>query len=82
MCDYGTCHPSWEKGFQRKIDDHRKTLGFDWRKDTFLVHVTRPDPETSFRSPWHLKTGVDMYAAIGRNILEKSGRMNVLNDLH
>ena len=74
MCDYGVCHPTWETGFRRDIDDRRPTAPFDWRKDTLVIHVTRPDPEQSFVSPEYLRRGVDMYAEIGRNIVEKSGQ--------
>ncbi|KAK7092377.1 hypothetical protein V1264_008128 [Littorina saxatilis] len=79
MCDYGICHPSWEPGFRRDIDDRRPTKPFDWRKDTLVVHVTRPDPEMSFTSPETLKTGKDIYAEIGRNILMQSKRLHLLN---
>ena len=78
MCDFGICHPSWEPGFRRDIDDRRPTLDFDWRNDTLVVHVTRPDPETSFVSPEALKRGTDMFAEIGKNIIQKSGRMDLL----
>ena len=73
MCDLGICHPSWEPGFRRDIMDRRPTVPFDWRKDTLVVHVTTPDPERSFVSPENLKHGTDMFAEIGRHILEKSG---------
>ncbi|KAL8559325.1 hypothetical protein ACOMHN_060015 [Nucella lapillus] len=80
MCDMGTCHPSWEDGFRRDINDHSPTLAFDWRTETLVVHVTRPDPETSFVSPKALKEGKDMFAEIGRNILQKSGRFSLLQE--
>ncbi|XP_076455762.1 uncharacterized protein LOC143290297 [Babylonia areolata] len=78
MCDLGICHPSWEPGFRRDINDRRSTAPFDWRRDTLVVHVTRPDPEASFVSPEALRDGSDMFADIGYNILEKSGRLKLL----
>lgn len=80
MCDFGICHPSWEPGFRRDIDDKRPTIPFDWRSDTLAVHVTRPDPEESFIDPDHLRRGKDMFAAIGRNILTKSGRLHLVQE--
>ncbi|XP_070204145.1 uncharacterized protein [Littorina saxatilis] len=77
MCHHSRCHPSWEKGFRRGMGDQRKTLPFDWRTDTLVVHVTQP-AVTSFASPDALKKGTDMMAEIGRFILKKSGREDIL----
>ena len=81
MCDLGICHPAWEDGYQRDFNDRRATLPFYWRNETFTVHVTRPDPEKSLESPQSLKKGTDIFAEIGRYILEKSGRQAIINKL-
>ena len=62
----------------RRISDNRRTEQFDWRTETLVVHVTGPDPEKSLVSPDALKRGTDMFADIGRYVLQKSGRDDIL----
>ena len=78
MCYFYICHPTWHKGWMRRIQDKSKTEPFDWRTETYNVHPNAPDPVSSLESPEALKNGNDMYAEIGNHILKMSGRLDIL----
>ena len=65
----------------RSIFDKHKTDPFDWKTETFNVHPNAPDPEKSLVSPKTLKIGTDIFADIGRYILEKSGKLDILDNV-
>jgi len=65
------CHPTWWKNYHNKNASHlsppQGERPLDWRKDTFAIHFTIPDP---FQNPQELMKGRGMFAEMGRMVLE------------
>ncbi|KAH9504516.1 hypothetical protein Btru_063011 [Bulinus truncatus] len=78
ICFYGECHPTWQQDYIRDIWDKRPVPDFDWR-EARSFHFTVPKPPESLKSVEGIKNGRDIYAKIGRHVLEKCGRLDLLN---
>lgn len=73
------CHPSWEENYVRDIYDTTKPLQLtDWKTEVRAFHITGPKPHPSLASPKALAAGKGFIAGVGKYILEKSGRQNLL----
>uniref|UniRef100_A0A2C9LMV0 Alpha 1,4-glycosyltransferase domain-containing protein n=1 Tax=Biomphalaria glabrata TaxID=6526 RepID=A0A2C9LMV0_BIOGL len=77
ICFYGVCHPTWQPDYKRDIMDQRPVPAFAWR-EARSFHFTVPKPPESLTSPAAVKNGDDIYAEIGKLILEKSGHLDLL----
>ena len=79
ICHRDVCFPTWLKHpVNITRGDSRLLDPFPLMQEAFTVHVTMPKPHPSLASPETVKTGSDMFAEIGRRILEKSGRKHLL----
>ncbi|KAL8616785.1 hypothetical protein ACOMHN_017822 [Nucella lapillus] len=78
FCVVDKCHPRW---MPQSFWDLKKNGGRDyhWETETRALHLVIPKVWKSFESPAALKKGQDMIADVGRNILRKSGRMDILD---
>ncbi|XP_059142438.1 uncharacterized protein LOC131930094 [Physella acuta] len=77
ICFEGICHPAWHENYIRGISDKRPVDSFDWR-DGRSFHFTVPKPPGTLTSPENIRNGKDIFAEMGRFILEKSGRTDLL----
>ncbi|XP_059142439.1 uncharacterized protein LOC131930095 [Physella acuta] len=77
-CYHGVCHPTWQPDYFRDILDENPVEPFDWR-DARAFHFTAPKPPESLSTPEKIKNGKDVFAEMGRMILEKSGRLDLLS---
>ncbi|KAH9504517.1 hypothetical protein Btru_063013 [Bulinus truncatus] len=68
----------WHEDYKRGIRDKRPVAEYDWH-EARSFHFTVPKPPGSLTSPGAIKNGQDMFAQIGRHMLEKSGRLDLLN---
>ena len=76
ICFDHLCYPHWRKPPLWDLRQ-RGGSGGQW-SEAHAVHTPSPKPAASFRSPSELRHGTDMYAAIGRRVLQNSGRMRLL----
>ncbi|XP_059151120.1 uncharacterized protein LOC131937588 [Physella acuta] len=67
ICFKGKCHPIWNAGPDEKF----------WEKGLAL-HFTHPTPVSSLESPNAIKNSSDIFSTLGRMILERSGRLDIL----
>ncbi|KAK7498040.1 hypothetical protein BaRGS_00010628 [Batillaria attramentaria] len=73
ICYLSKCHPTWKPVHQRQI-----ALDEFNRRGCLSVHVTSPKPAAGFENLKALRGSTGMYAKIGRKILWKSGRADML----
>ncbi|KAK7483861.1 hypothetical protein BaRGS_00024878, partial [Batillaria attramentaria] len=79
LCHSGRCHPTWLPGYVYGGSDKQPLSLIN---ETLAVHVTIPKPPTSLSSLTALRKGQDVYAAMGRMCLVKSGRGRWLEALY
>ena len=78
ICFKDVCHPTWQPDYRRPLSDTRPpTQPWHW-KEARSVHVTYPKPAPSLANVWALANGTDIYAQMGRHVLDKSGRLDLL----
>ncbi|XP_076472109.1 uncharacterized protein LOC143301600 [Babylonia areolata] len=79
FCVEDKCFPQWMRNSHW---DLKKNGGRDyaWSTETRALHLVIPKVWKSFESPAALKKGKDMVADVGRNILQKAGRMSLLDN--
>ncbi|KAK7479373.1 hypothetical protein BaRGS_00029365 [Batillaria attramentaria] len=75
LCHRGHCHPVWMPGrnYGKGLGEPEVLL-----QDARAVHVTHPDPPPSLISLDDTRKGRDLYATMGRLVLERSGRRYML----
>ncbi|XP_070202073.1 uncharacterized protein [Littorina saxatilis] len=78
ICHLGICHPAWHENYRVSDKSRVPTPPFTF-DDTNAIHVTQPKNIPSLSSPETLKKGDDFFGKIGRMILDKSGRMHLLD---
>jgi len=70
----GRCHPTWWKNYKDARVNHlsppKGERPLDWHNDTFAFHFTGSTIPTAFKNPQELLKGGDMYADMGRMVLE------------
>lgn len=71
ICAVGQCHPVWVPDFKDPSVHHLSSAAFDWRKDTYAMHWTHPDPE-EFTSEESLMDSISFFATIGQHVLRKA----------
>ncbi|XP_005104396.2 uncharacterized protein LOC101860674 [Aplysia californica] len=76
ICFRGVCHPAWHKDYKRDINDQRP-INFQWQEGRSF-HFTVPKPAPGLASLEAIRDGQDMFSEIGRMILTKSGRTDLL----
>ena len=79
FCVNDKCLPRWQRQsfWDLKKDGGR---GYNWTTETVSLHLVIPKPTPSFASPLALKNSNNMIGDVGRKILEKSGRLSVLDE--
>jgi len=74
QCPGGQCRPTWWKNHQSPRVSHlnppQGERPLDWRKDAFAIHFNGGWTPPAFRYPQELLKGDDMYAEMGRMVLE------------
>ena len=77
FCVNDTCLSRWQRNSPW---DLKKGGGrqYNWSTETVSLHLVIPKPTPDFVSPKALKHSMDMIGDVGRRILEKSGRMSIL----
>lgn len=68
------CRHAWDNQDVRS-STHKST---DWKTEVRGFHIIGPVPHPSMASPEVLATRTGFFAQLGRNVLEKSGRLHVL----
>ncbi|KAK7106105.1 uncharacterized protein [Littorina saxatilis] len=76
MCGETVCHPSWGVSYDTKVLP--LSAPFPLRQEARSFHLGRPRPQASLASLDSVKHTHDAFADIGRMVLEKSGRKNLL----
>ena len=90
QCSHGVCHPAWSDDY----DDPATTIAVDDDDNGYnshappsvslqevrAIHLRVPKTPRSLASPAALATGSDVFADIGRFVLEQSGRMDLLGN--
>ena len=76
ICFNSVCHPHWQRP---PLWDLRRDggNGYNWT-ECHAVHIPAPKPAASFQSLAALRNSSDMYAHIGRWVLDRSGRSRLL----
>ncbi|KAK7490473.1 hypothetical protein BaRGS_00018259 [Batillaria attramentaria] len=68
ICATGECHPVWVPDFKDPNVHHLSSASFDWRRDTYAMHWTHPDPE-EFTSEQSLMDSISLFGSIGKHVL-------------
>lgn len=66
MCYQLKCHPIFQDGFK----NYQQGQTFDWKRDTYSMHFTFPDPP-ALANLSALRNATGMFADIGRHILSQ-----------
>ncbi|KAK7491067.1 hypothetical protein BaRGS_00017763 [Batillaria attramentaria] len=76
ICAMGECHPAWLEDPSSNVSGKSREP-FDWR-EARAVHFRKPKLPPSLASPRDVMEGKDIFAEIGRHVLEMSGRKDLL----
>ena len=79
ICFNFDCHPTFNKDYHN-VNIHHRNAPFSWKTDTHAFHWTAPVP-LPLRSEEALYQSDDMFAKIGKFVLEKAGELKNISML-